>query len=195
MQKINKKHPIILASNSPQRKRLLEEFAISFTVIPANITENINENWTPKQAVIELSRQKAENVIQQHQILLQQRKFFAVLSADTIVVLNNKILGKPKNNNEAYEMIWNLSRSKHQVVTGVCIYSLANGYCCDCFVTDIEMEPMSQQKIQDYINTNNVLERAGAIDIENIQNIRKIDGDLHNVIGLPVKQILKKWFV
>ena len=105
MQKISKKHPIILASNSPQRKRLLEDFSISFTVIPANIIESIPPQWSPQEAVVKLAQQKAHDVVTRSSHLLQSKKFHAVLSADTVVVLHNQILGKPKNNEEARQMI------------------------------------------------------------------------------------------
>ncbi|BBM84040.1 Maf family protein [Candidatus Uabimicrobium amorphum] len=194
MQKINKNHPIILASNSPQRKRLLEDFAISFTVIPANIVENIHPQWSPEEAVVKLAQQKARDVVERNLNLLQQRKFYAVLSADTVVVLQDKILGKPRDNEEAQQMIRGLSHQKHRVITGVCLYSLENDYVSDHCTTIIELEPMTSQQIDTYIENNNVTERAGGIDIENIGSIRHMEGNFNNVIGLPVEYILEKWF-
>ena len=195
MQKISKKHPIILASNSPQRKRLLEDFSISFTVIPANIIESIPPQWSPQEAVVKLAQQKAHDVVTRSSHLLQSKKFHAVLSADTVVVLHNQILGKPKNNEEARQMIYDLSRQKHQVITGMCLYSMENGYISDYCTTTITLHPMTPQQIDDYIANNNVTERAGGIDIENIGGIRHIDGNFNNVIGLPVEYILEKWFI
>lgn len=195
MQKISKKHPIILASNSPQRKRLLEDFSISFTVIPANIIESIPPQWSPQEAVVKLAQQKAHDVVTRSSHLLQSKKFHAVLSADTVVVLHNQILGKPKNNEEARQMIYDLSRQKHQVITGMCLYSMENGYISDYCTTTITLHPMTPQQIDDYIANNNVTERAGGIDIENIGGIRNIDGNFNNVIGLPVEYILEKWFI
>ena len=195
MQKISKKHPIILASNSPQRKRLLEDFSISFTVIPANIVENISPQWTPQEAVVKLAQQKAHDVVTRSLHLLQQKKFHAVLSADTVVVLQDKILGKPKNNDEARQMIYDLSRQQHQVITGMCLYSLENDYISDYCTTAITLQPMTSQQIEDYITNNNVTERAGGVDIENIGGIRNIEGNFNNVIGLPVEYILEKLFI
>lgn len=194
MQKIDKKDLIILASNSPQRKRLLNDFAISFEVIPANIVENICKTWTAKQAVLELARQKAQDVVSHYSHLLEEGKFRGVLAADTVVVLQEQILGKPQNLSEAYEMIWNLSRTAHQVITGMCFYTISQGYDCDYCVTDIVMKPMTKDQIDYYIATNNVLERAGAVDIENIGYIQEIRGDFNNVVGLPVKQAIERWF-
>ncbi len=185
--------PLILASNSPQRKRLLKNACIPFIVRPSEIEEKILPSWSPKEAALQLAYQKAAAVKDSLEDK-EREKFYGILAADTIVVLENQILGKPRDKEDAYQMVWNLSRKKHQVITGVCFWAQNSSQpLLEADISYITMLPMSKQDIQNYINSGVALDKAGAIDIEYILDryVQKIEGSLDNVIGLPVDLVKK----
>lgn len=174
---------LVLASASPRRKMILEQVNAKFDVVISNQNEVITKD-TPCEAVKELAFLKAKSVYD------KVDKSKIVIGADTIVVYNNKILGKPKNIDDARKMIELLQGNIHQVYTGVCIISKDK---LDKFYvsTDVEIKSMSKEEIENYIITKEPYDKAGAYAIQGIfaKYIKRIDGDYYNVMGLPISEI------
>lgn len=181
----------ILASASPRRRELLKQIGVTFEVMPAKGEEVITKEQ-PEQAVMELSRQKAEEIaagIQDEQVL--------VLGADTVVVYDGKILGKPKDETDARAMLSMLNGRTHSVFTGVTVIVIRNGKSeIHSFYeeTKVTMYPMTDAQILYYIQTGEPMDKAGAYGIQGkgAVFIEKINGDYNNVVGLPVAKIFYK---
>lgn len=181
----------ILASASPRRRELLKKIGVTFEVMPAKGEEVITKEQ-PEQAVMELSRQKAEEIaagIQDEQVL--------VLGADTVVAYDGKILGKPKDETDARAMLSMLNGRTHSVFTGVTVIVIRNGKSeIHSFYeeTKVTMYPMTDAQISYYIQTEEPMDKAGAYGIQGkgAVFIEKINGDYNNVVGLPVAKIFYK---
>lgn len=181
----------ILASASPRRRELLKQIGVTFEVMPAKGEEVITKEQ-PEQAVMELSRQKAEEIaagIQDEQVL--------VLGADTVVAYDGKILGKPKDETDARAMLSMLNGRTHSVFTGVTVIVIRNGKSeIHSFYeeTKVTMYPMTDAQILYYIQTGEPMDKAGAYGIQGkgAVFIEKINGDYNNVVGLPVAKIFYK---
>ncbi len=181
----------ILASASPRRRELLKQIGVTFEVMPAKGEEVITKEQ-PEQAVMELSRQKAEEIaagIQDEQVL--------VLGADTVVAYDGKILGKPKDETDARAMLSMLNGRTHSVFTGVTVIVIRNGKSeIHSFYeeTKVTMYPMTDAQISYYIQTEEPMDKAGAYGIQGkgAVFIEKINGDYNNVVGLPVAKIFYK---
>lgn len=199
---------IILASGSPRRKELLEQIGLEFEICPAK-GEEVITTTIPHEAVLELSRQKAEEVAGgiaaylEHGIpskLVGEAKGqdFLVIGADTVVAYGNKILGKPKDEENAREMLSLLSGNTHSVYTGVtCVFISADGKTGEHSFyekTDVSMCPMSQEQIKRYIATGEPMDKAGSYAIQGrcAVYVRKINGDYNNVVGLPVGRLYQE---
>jgi septum formation protein len=175
----------ILASSSPRRIDILKKAGIDFEVIfPENIEER-NISSDPVSHVLELSRKKAESIAKRVIDSL-------ILGADTIVVLNGEILGKPRDSEEAFKMLKKLSGKEHQVYTGISLVDnkeekTLSGYQ----LTKVKFNQLKDKEIKDYIDTGESLDKAGAYGIQGMGNflVEKIDGDLDNVIGLPLRKL------
>lgn len=192
------KKRIILASNSPRRKELFTQVGIEFQAIPSKKEEYITKS-IPSEVVQELSYQKAEEVacsIQEEAI---------VIGADTIVAVDEKILGKPKNEQEAKEMIQMLQGRKHQVCTGVSVIikSMAKGNTATKFLkkeiqfvetTEVVVEKMTENEIDTYIATKEPMDKAGAYGIQGFfaLYVKEIHGDYNNVVGFPIARFYKE---
>ncbi|SCH34618.1 Maf family protein [Romboutsia sp. 1001713B170207_170306_H8] len=176
---------IILASASPRRKEILENVNLKFTVIASDIEEVILENEPPKDLVMRLAFEKCMDVA-------IKNKDDLVIGADTIVVLQNKILGKPKNQEDAYNMIKSLSNKKHQVITGISLINLSSDKkVIDYVVSEVTFKDLSDELIRDYISTNESLDKAGAYGIQGYGSllVESINGDYFNIVGLPISKI------
>lgn len=179
----------ILASSSPRRKELLMQAGIHFQVIPSNIDENITKT-EPKEVVMELARQKADHVFRS-----LPDPGHIVIGADTIVVYENRILGKPADEEEAFCMLSKLSGHTHQVYTGVAIIGDCSGsgkrehFFCEC--TDVNFYPVSDEELRAYIETGDPLDKAGAYGIQGpfAIHVKGISGDYNNVVGLPIAHL------
>ena len=199
---------IILASGSPRRKELLEQVGLEFEICPAK-GEEVITTTIPHEAVLELSRQKAEEVAGgiaaylEHGIPSQlvgeaKGQDILVIGADTVVAYGNKILGKPKDEENAREMLSLLSGNTHSVYTGVtCVFISADGKTGEHSFyekTDVSMCPMSQEQIKRYIATGEPMDKAGSYAIQGrcAVYVRKIDGDYNNVVGLPVGRLYQE---
>ncbi|MGI6377512.1 MAG: Maf family protein [Bacilli bacterium] len=178
---------LILASASPRRKEILKLVGLKFQVIPSDFTEE-NLKYTGEKIYLpeKLAQAKAQNVSKKHPDDI-------VLAADTIVIIDNEILGKPKNSLEAQEMLSKLAGEKHLVSTGVC---LQKGTKIRSFtsITEVEFYPMSAKEIADYVATKEPLDKAGAYAIQGLgaKYIKAINGDFYTVMGLPIAKIIQE---
>lgn len=174
---------IILASNSPRRTEILKLAGINHQVITSNVIEVVNNQLSPTNVVQDLASQKALSVAKEHPTDL-------VIGADTVVVINDEILGKPHSEQEAYDMVSKLAGQTHEVITGVCV---VNGNRVETFAehTYVTFYPMTDSEIHEYITREQVYDKAGAYAIQGIgcRYIKKIDGDYYNVMGLPISKL------
>lgn len=170
---------LILASGSPRRKELLSLFHIPFTVIPADVDETMDPAKAPCDEVARLSAKKARAV--------KREPDDVVIAADTIVVCEGKVLGKPKSEENAYAMLSLLSGRDHQVMTGC---TVLRGEKCETFteVTDLHFRTLSEREIRAYIASGEPMDKAGAYGIQGGAALfcRRMEGDYYNVMGLPV---------
>ena len=170
---------LILASKSPRRKQLLEQMGLSFTVRVADIDETMAPGLSPAHAVAELSRRKAAAV--------EAAAEDVVIAADTIVVRDDAILGKPHTPEEAISMLTSLSGRSHRVMTGVCV---RRGNNIESFteVTEVYFRPLTPGEIAAYVETKDPMDKAGSYGIQGLAALfaEKICGDYFNVMGLPV---------
>ncbi|QJA07947.1 septum formation inhibitor Maf [Romboutsia sp. CE17] len=176
---------IILASASPRRKEILENVNVKFTVVASNIDEVILDNEPPKELVMRLAFEKCMDVARKNEDAL-------VIGADTIVVMDDQILGKPKNEEDAYNMIELLSNKKHQVITGISLINLSlDKKVIDYVVSEVTFKDLSKETIRDYINTKESLDKAGAYGIQGYGSllVESISGDYFNIVGLPISRI------
>ena len=174
---------IILASASPRRRELLSMIFPDFEVIPSNVEEIIPEDIDIHSAPEYLSKIKALDIAKAYPEAL-------VIGADTSVIIDNKILGKPKNKAEAYDMIKSLSGNEHFVITG-CTIIYGENIVSFSEKTSVFFNDLSEQEILDYINTDEPYDKAGGYGIQGkgALLVNKIDGDYFNVVGLPVSKL------
>ena len=176
---------IILASGSPRRKEILENTNLKFSVITSDIDEIIFENEEPIQLVLRLAFEKCMSVAQNNPSDL-------VIGADTIVVLDNEILGKPKNEEEAFNTLSKLSNREHQVITGMSIVNLENEKkLVDYAISNVKFKKLTDQDIKDYISTKECLDKAGSYGIQGYGAllVEEIKGDYFNIVGLPISKL------
>lgn len=184
---------IILASGSPRRRELLEQAGYEFDIEVSDADENIQAD-DPGELVEQLSFRKADAVVKKH----LQEKECTVIGADTVVVLDREVLGKPDGKPGAVRMLKELSGRTHQVYTGVSLFLIKEGrliadrsfHVC----TDVTMRPLSDQEIADYVATGEPMDKAGAYGIQGKAAvfISGINGDYYNVVGLPVCEIVQQ---
>lgn len=178
---------IVLASASPRRKEILEQIGLEFDIIPSTCSEVITKE-IPKEIVEELACQKAQEVFE------KIGESSIVIGADTIVVFNNKIMGKPKDEDDAYIMINELQSNTHIVYTGVCVFVKENDEVKKIVfseATQVSVYPMNKEQILEYIATKEPMDKAGAYAVQGkfAIYIKKIDGDYNNVVGLPIAKL------
>ena len=181
---------IILASASPRRRELLERAGIPFTVFPGQGEEQITVS-DPAEVVEELSEQKAREVF------LETEGDILVIGADTVVAVNGKILGKPKDQEEARQMLRSIQGGSHEVYTGVTLLDREEGQERQRtfhVMTKVVFYPMSEEEIQRYVDTKEPMDKAGAYGIQGKAGIfvREIHGDYNNVVGLPAARLYQE---
>ncbi|MFW9777278.1 MAG: Maf family protein [Candidatus Heimdallarchaeota archaeon] len=185
---------LILASRSPARKTLLSQLAIPFRVVPSQIKEDSPE-IDPRTYLLQLSCKKAENVAAQQFTVESGKISFAVIGCDTIVLdITGQTLGKPKNRDEARQMLARLSGKRHNVLTGVCIVVYPGGKRYQTVEsTEVEFRYLSREEIRLYLDTNEWQGRAGAYAIQGMGAMlaKSIRGDFYNVVGLPINWVWK----
>ena len=176
------KYPIILASGSPRRKQLLEQIDLEFEVVPSQIYEDFSLNLSPTDFVEYYAQEKAKDVANSY-----PDKW--VIGADTIVVFESHILGKPKNEKDSFQMLKQLSGNTHQVITGVSIQNIKQDIS-DSFHerTNVTFNTLSDNIINYYIETYEPFDKAGSYGIQDWFSVcvNRIDGCFYNVMGFPL---------
>lgn len=177
---------ILLASASPSRKMLLERAGLEFEVLVSGVDETVPEEFTPAQTVECLAQRKGEAVF-------SLRPDCIVIAADSVVVIDGLILGKPKDDEDAKVTLRRLSGRTHEIYTGVC---LLTGEQKEVFhnVTKVEFYPLSDEEIAEYVSMGESRGRAGSYGIEGlgVTLVRSIQGDYSNIVGLPVAETLRR---
>lgn len=180
---------IILASASPRRRELLKNMGLEFAVMVSEADEeSVDASVPPEIYVQELALLKAAAVAK----TIIKNKDAIVISADTIVVNDGKILGKPQDNDDAQMMLQSLSGKAHKVYTGFCVMRLSDAFTvCKNVCTEVVFKSLSTEKINKYIETGEPKDKAGSYGIQGLgaMLIEKIDGDYFNVVGLPVSEL------
>lgn len=178
---------IVLASASPRRKEILENLGLEFEICPSDVDETIKGKISPEDAVIEISKAKALSCLEKY------KDDVLVISADTVVCLDNKIIGKPKDESDAFDILKSLSGKSHFVFTG---YTLATNdkIVTGAAKTQVVFKELSDKEILWYIGTKEPLDKAGAYGIQGKGSVfvKEISGDYLNVVGLPVSEIFDK---
>ena len=185
---------IILASASPRRRELLERAGLSFTVMPASGEEK-RSSEDPAEVVLQLARDKASAVAD---TLAECEEGTLVIGSDTIVVFENRILGKPKDKEDAAQTLEKLQGNTHQVYTGVAMLVYGEDgeakEICHAERTEVFVHEMSDEEIRNYIASGEPMDKAGAYGIQGkfAAYIDKIEGDYYNVVGLPVAYVYQQ---
>lgn len=187
---------IILASQSPRRRELLTQIGLEYIVRPSTVEEHITST-DPEEVVKELSFQKAEDVAKQTNEETPTENSL-VIGADTIVVYEGKILGKPKDREDAVRMLTMLQGKTHSVYTGVSLLFSKEGVISKKVIfaeeTKVTMYPMTEEEIFWYVDTKEPMDKAGSYAIQGFcaRFIEKIQGDYNTVVGLPVAGIYQE---
>ena len=182
---------VILASRSPRRESILKQIGIDFEIIPSNICEDANFNLGPRKFVQYWSKKKAK-------VIAKTNKDKIVIGADTIVYFKGKIIGKPKDKEESYKMLNNLSGKTHKVFTGVSIVNEdKNILRTFSQMTKVTVRDIPKNDILYYIDNYYTLDKAGSYGIQDWFSIwiKKIDGCYYNVMGLPLSKFYKNYLL
>jgi septum formation protein len=185
---------IVLASGSPRRKELLMKFIKDFKIQISDIEEDMTTYNDVNSLVMKLAFEKGADVLNRCE------DDEIIISADTIVVYNNEVLGKPHSEEDARAMLEKLSNNYHEVITGICIMKKeGNIKILDYETTRVKMKKLDKNEIEDYIKTGEPMDKAGAYGIQGLGSIfvESIEGDYYNVMGLPLNKLysyLLKYF-
>jgi len=181
------KPTLVLASSSPRRQELISLLGLPVRIKPSGADEDTPAEWTPRQIVEELSKRKAMAVKQD--LTDSPDESSIIVGSDTIVVLNGRIMGKPRDEQDAAGMLRQLAGNVHEVYTGVSCVRLSDGKTETSHrVTRVRMRPLSEEQISRYVATGEPMDKAGAYGIQEIGSVlvESIEGDYFNVVGLPV---------
>lgn len=176
---------ITLASSSPRRKALLKEIGLKFDIYPADINEDIRQGESPLEHTLRLAEEKAKAAA-------KNIKNGWIIGADTIVFIDNRILGKPSDINEAREMLNLLSGRCHKVVTAFCLLNASTDETVKKAVkSSVTIKNLTDKEIEDYLKTGEPLDKAGAYAAQGIGSfmIENIEGSYTNVVGLPMEEL------
>ena len=180
---------LILASQSPRRSELLQQAGIPFISCPANVDETVLDGESPESYVKRVAEEKATAV--------EAGPADIVLGADTVVVIDGQILGKPRDPADALRMLEALSGREHAVLTGICLRR-ATDTILDVAETRVWFLPLTQRELHEYVATREPMDKAGAYAIQGLASKfnRQIEGSYTNVVGLPIElvyQYLRRW--
>jgi septum formation protein len=178
---------LILASQSPRRNELLQRMGLVFDIIPSGVTENFSQDEPPREHVLRLSREKAQEVGSRY-------PDHWVIAADTVVAIDRMILGKPQTREEAAEMLSLLSGRDHVVLTGFSVLHLRRGMEeRDAVETIVKVKSLSRDEVEWYIRTAEPFDKAGGYAIQGIGSfmIESIRGSYTNVVGLPMCELIE----
>lgn len=179
---------LILASGSPRRKEIMTNLGYEYEIIKA-VKDEVTTKTKPSEVVMELAKNKALEVLE---TMPYKEEECLILSADTIVAIDDEILGKPVDNEDAFSMLRKLSGNVHHVYTGVCIInSLTSEEKVFYEKTGVHVKSMSDDEINDYLKTGESLDKAGAYGIQGEfkRYIEGFEGDYLNVVGLPATRV------
>ncbi len=188
---MNLQRPIILASNSPRRKQLLQDMGFTFTVRSKNVDEDFPSHMPLTEVPVYLAQKKAA-------VFAGEISDEIVIAADTVVIVEGQILNKPQDEQEAFDMLSLLSGRKHEVITGVTIFSQEQ-QATFSDLTEVYFRHLSEEEIWFYIHTYKPFDKAGAYGAQEwmgMIGVEKIAGSYFNVMGLPVHKVyeaLKSW--
>jgi septum formation protein len=186
---------IILASQSPRRKALLELAQIPFEVVVKSTDETFPPDMPIEEVPVHLARQKAIEVDKfLDKAYHKQHSKKNILAADTIVIVDNKIVTKPENRKDAIEMLCTLSGKKHKVITGV-VFLHQQGEVSFSDVTEVEFHELARDQVEYYVDTFKPFDKAGAYAIQEwigAVGIKCIHGDFYNVMGLPISRVVQE---
>lgn len=181
-----KQYNVVLASNSPRRRELLADLGIEFTV---RIIKGIDESYPHDLPVLEIAEYISHKKARAYQAEMADDEL--IITADTVVILGDEVLGKPKDADDARRMLRELSGKIHKVVTGVTIVT-ANATRSFSAVTDVEFAELSDEDINYYVGNYRPLDKAGAYGIQEwigCMGVRHINGSFYNVMGLPLHRL------
>lgn len=186
---------IILASKSPRRALILELAEVTFEVVTSDSDESYPEGLLPAEVAMHIAKQKAVAVIKKLGADTKTYEWqYPIVAADTIVVLDASVIGKPVNAEDAINILRSLSGKMHSVITSVCIlYKKQEVVFCD--TTEVEFNNLSEEQIRYYVDRYQPLDKAGAYAIQEwigIIGIKAIRGDYYNVMGLPVSRLMQE---
>ncbi len=174
----------VLASASPRRRELLENIGLEFDILVSDADESVIDRTIPPELLVkELAVLKASETAKN----VSGKKY--IISADTIVAFEGKVLEKPKDREDAKRMLTALSGKKHSVYTGVCVYRTEDNMLVSKYEkTDVEFRVLTDEMIENYINTGEPMDKAGAYGIQGVGAllVKGIEGDYFNVVGLPL---------
>ncbi|MEC7641807.1 MAG: Maf family protein [Nitrospinota bacterium] len=175
---------LILASQSPRRKELLRRICKDFEVQPSGVDEIMDSALTPEANALAIARGKALWVARRH-------KGNIVIGADTIVVLDGQVIGKPKGANDACRILKTLAGQRHQVITGVVVISPAEEIFTDTVTSTVHIKPLSDEEIAGYVRTSEPLDKAGAYAIQGKGAfiVESHEGSYSNIVGLPLEAL------
>lgn len=179
--------PIVLASKSPRRHELLRSVGLPFRVIVREVIETYPDELKGEEIARYLSNLKAE-------ALEDLSHDHLVITADTIVWQNNRVLGKPADRNDAIKIISSLAGNMHEVITGVCLFhqGIKNIFT---ETTRVFFSPISQERIEWYVDHFSIMDKAGAYGVQDwigLAGVSRIEGDFYNVMGLPVNRLVRE---
>lgn len=187
-------YQIILASESPRRKEIMETMGIPYIVIPSKVKEEVEES-VPDKMVQALASLKTEAIKTQARKQIPEDRNLIILGADTMVFYQEHALGKPKDEEDAARMLRMLSDDIHEVRTGVSIHIVKHSGEEESFTfavcTKVVVNPLTEEQIRDYIATGEPMDKAGAYAIQGKFGIfiKEIDGDYYNIVGFPIAEI------
>jgi septum formation protein len=179
---------LILASGSPRRKMLLQWAEIEFEVRASDVDEDFDLSKSPSEVAVALAARKNEAVMAS----LANDANAIVLAADTLVVLEGRIINKPIDRSDAIAILQQLSGKTHEVITGVCIRSMKD-HIVFYDTTRVSFHPLTESQIEHYVDTYRPYDKAGAYAIQEwigVVGIRSIEGDFYNVMGLPISRVI-----
>lgn len=177
-------YTLVLASKSPRRAELLRTAGIEFSIRTADTDESVLAEESPSDYVVRVAREKAFAVSRTNDEI--------ILAADTTVVLDSEIMGKPVDANDAIRMITALAGRRHEVMTGVCVLH-GDRAITDLASTSVWFDPLSRGEIEEYVASGEPMDKAGAYGIQGLASrfIERIDGSYSNVVGLPVALVYR----
>jgi len=180
--------PFYLASKSPRRRKLLKQIGLKFRSFSVDLNEEILDGEHPAQTVKRLASHKSAEAV-------KKIKGGIVITADTIVVLDHEIIGKPKNGKEAVKILSRLSGRTHTVYTGFVVNNITKGKkAVDFEKTDVTFRKLTPKEIREYVKSGSPMDKAGAYGIQDDFGavfVEKVDGCYYNVVGLPLSKLYK----